>query len=264
MACYNLRESRPAALAPTPGRIPHTKADSMIPDPLDAVIFDMDGVVLDTERLYRTALCAACTEQGQAMPDRLYLTLIGIPKEAGAALLHAHFGGGLDLDRLEQACEAHFAALCPSGVPLRPGVERLLRYLRGAGIPRGIATSTARRTAEAQLRAAGVLDWFDVVVTRDDVVNGKPHPEPFLKAAAALGARPAQCLALEDSYNGIRSAAAAGMATVMVPDLLPPTAEMRRLCKEVAPDLATVHVWLAARPVSAAPGHAMRPATRNS
>lgn len=221
----------------------------MIPNPLEAVIFDMDGVLLDTEPLYRTAIYAACEDQGHAMADHVHLSLIGTPKELGDEKLIAHFGNGFDLDRYHATCMEHFARLCAPDVPLRPGSRELLAYLRRENIPRAVATSTARATARAQLAKAGILDLLDALVTRTDVAMGKPHPETFLKAAEALNARPSNCLALEDSHNGVRAAAAAGMATIMVPDLLLPTAEIEALCVGVHPSLADVLLLLeASRP----------------
>jgi HAD superfamily hydrolase (TIGR01509 family) len=218
----------------------------MIPRPLEAVIFDMDGVLLDTETLYRTAIFAACAYQGHEMVDHVHRSLIGAPKDLGDALLLAHFGDRFDVDLYHLVCEEHFRGLCQSGVPPRPGVRPLLACLRREGIPCGVATSTRRAPAEAQLRTAGILDEFDVLVTRTDVTQGKPHPETFLKAAETLKARPANCLALEDSHNGVRAAAAAGMATIMIPDLLLPTAEMEALCVAVLPGLADVQLRIEA------------------
>ncbi|MGO4740221.1 HAD family hydrolase [Bosea sp. 2KB_26] len=216
----------------------------MIPQPLDAVIFDMDGLLLDTEVLYRTAIFAACASQGQEMVDHVHLSLIGTPKDLGDAKLMAHFGEAFDLDLYHVTCASHFDGLCRSAVPLRPGALELLTYLKNEGVPRGIATSTARAKAETQLRTAGIFDLVDVLVTRSDVDKGKPHPETFLRAAKTLQAHPLNCLALEDSHNGVRAAAAAGMATIMIPDLLAPTAEVMTLCVGVLPSLIDVRLRL--------------------
>jgi HAD superfamily hydrolase (TIGR01509 family) len=107
-------------------------------------------------------------------------------------------------------------------------------------LPRAIATSSSRTTVERHLSAHALVDRFDAIVGHGDYATGKPAPDPFLRAAERLGADPARCLALEDSHNGVRSAAAAGMMTIMVPDLLEPTEEMRTLCLLVARDLHEV------------------------
>lgn len=109
----------------------------MIPTDLEAVIFDMDGVLLDTEALYRTAMFAACADQGDVMPDHVHLSLIGTPRDMGDVMLAAHFGDGFDLDFYHAACRTHFTGLCHTGVPLRPGVLPLL----------DCCTSTASRGA---------------------------------------------------------------------------------------------------------------------
>jgi len=214
----------------------------MIPKPLKAVVFDMDGLLLDTEALYRGAIFAACAAQGHQMVDHVHLSLIGAPKDLGDEKLTGYFGPTFDLDRYHLACEEHFDGLCATEVPVRPGVIDLLSVLRDAAIPMAVATSTARPKAEAQLKKAGIFQNFDVLVTRSDVARGKPHPETFLKAAARLGVDPSNCLALEDSHNGVRAAAAAGMSTIMVPDLLPPTPEIAGLCVGVLQSLDDVRI----------------------
>ncbi|MGH0001753.1 HAD family hydrolase [Pseudovibrio ascidiaceicola] len=201
----------------------------MFPVPLDAVIFDMDGLLLDTKRLYRSAIFGACEDLGHNMHDILHLSLIGSPKEIGDAKLKAHFGDEFAIDKYHEKCRDRFLALCAKNIPLRPGASEILDWLKEFNIPRAVATSTPRALALDHLDKAGIIDRVDAVVTRTDVEFGKPHPETFLKAAAAVGGRPSQCLALEDSHTGIRAATAAGMVTVMVPDLLKPTEEIRCL-----------------------------------
>jgi HAD superfamily hydrolase (TIGR01509 family) len=212
----------------------------MIPSPLEAVIFDMDGLLLDTETLYREASDRACRTLGIAMPDAVYLSLIGTPKEVGDALLCAHFGEGFEVAHYDRIFDDHWRDVSRNGIPLKTGAVNLLDLLSAQGVPYAVATSTARPTAEKHLRHVGVFDRLGALVTRTDVTRGKPHPETFLKAAEGLGARPAYCLALEDSFNGVRAASAAGMATVMIPDLLTPTDDIRMLCAGVLPSLAEV------------------------
>ncbi len=117
----------------------------------------------------------------------------------------------------------------------------MVNELGSRGVPTAVATSTPRGEAIEHLRRAGLADSFSAVVTRTDVTRGKPDPETFLRAASLLGVPPVRCLALEDSHNGVRAAHAAGMATIMVPDMAAPTDEITELCWRVCGSLEQVH-----------------------
>lgn len=208
----------------------HAGIIGAVPHPLDAVIFDMDGLLLDSERLYREGMRAACADRGLRMPDEMFLQMVGCSWPVSRGLLSDHFGGQFCTDTFRRDALAHYDRLDADGTPLRPGVAGILDHLREAGIPRAVATSTGTERARTKLERAGILHFFGTVVGSDDVRRQKPDPEPYLLAAERLGVRPAYCVALEDSHNGVRAAAAAGMATIMVPDLLPPTDETDRLC----------------------------------
>jgi|SRR5579871_2024039 len=217
----------------------------MIPSPLSAVIFDKDGLLLDTETVVRQAMFDACTDLGYTMGDGLFLSLIGGARENTDQRLLAHFGADFPLAVYRERCRVHFEHICREEVPVKPGARELLTFLRQRGIPAGVATSTNRARSEENLRRTGLIEFIDVLVTRDDVRFAKPHPECFLKAASLLGVAPAECLALEDSHHGIRAAHAAGMAAIMVPDMLQPTPEIEPLCAGIVDTLAAVQKLLA-------------------
>ena len=213
-----------------------------------AIVFDMDGLLFDTETLYQEAAAAAAAEGGHDINSGIIFRLIGLPWPQSRALLRDHFGESFPVDEFEAAWLAHFWRMADTHLPLKPGVVELLDALDALRLPRGIATSSSHRTVQHHLSAHDLADRFHAVIGAGDYTSGKPAPDPYLKAAERLGVAPSLCLALEDSHNGVRSASAAGMMTVMVPDLLEPTAEIRGLCTLVATDLHEVRrLVLAAR-----------------
>lgn len=208
-----------------------------LPRPPRAVIFDMDGLLFDTEALYRDALFAAARGLGRDMPEPLFHSLIGLPGDSSRRLLLDHYGEDFDVDRLWDASATHFHDIARGQEFLKAGVREVLELLDQLGIPRAIATSSRHEDVAFNLGRHGLEGRFHAVAARGDYSRGKPHPDPFLVAAGRLQVDPADCLALEDSHNGVRSAASAGMMTVMIPDLLAPNPEMDALCARIVNDL---------------------------
>jgi HAD superfamily hydrolase (TIGR01509 family) len=217
-----------------------------LPKQVDAVILDMDGTLHDTEWVYHLALKRAVTAVGFAVSDSFCHSLIGLPGRECDLILKEHLGPGFPFAECDGLFAEHREALLAEGIPLKPGALELLEFLARRGLPAAVATSATRHAADLHLGRSGLRARLPVVVTRDDVAHGKPHPDLFLRAAWAIGIAPGRCLAVEDSFNGIRAAHAAGMMPVMVPDLLTPTADIRTLCVEIVADLHAVQRLLSA------------------
>jgi HAD superfamily hydrolase (TIGR01509 family) len=211
-----------------------------------AIVFDMDGLLFDTEVMVRDAMAAASRRLGFDVPQTLFLSLIGLAGEPARAKFHAHFGDGFDVDAFWTEVDADFQRLLTGRRFLKPGVVELLDWLDAHRIPRAIATSSSHSHVQRNLAIHDLTGRFDTVVAHGDCELGKPNPAPFLEAARRLEVEPPDCLALEDSHNGVRAAAAAGMMTIMVPDLLHPTPEICEVCIAVADDLHHVRRLLIA------------------
>lgn len=205
-----------------------------------AVVFDMDGLLFDTETLYQQAIMAAASEGGHAMTPVLFRRMLGGVWQSNRALLLEHYGAAFPVDSFRTAWMRHFDLMAETRLALKPGAIELLDTLDELGLPRAIATSSSLQTVRHHLAVHDLAARFDAIVSHGDYLIGKPAADPFLKAAERLGVEPRRCLALEDSFNGIRSAHAAGMITAMVPDLLDPTDEIRALCSAVVDDLHAV------------------------
>jgi HAD superfamily hydrolase (TIGR01509 family) len=211
-----------------------------LPRPPAAVVFDMDGLLFDTETLYQEAILLAAAKGGHEVAPDFFSRTVGLPWAQCRALLLSHFGEAFPVDEFAAEWIRHFWVIAETRLDLKPGVLELLDTLDKFRIPRAIATSSSHRTVERHLTKHNLMERFDVIIGHGDYECGKPAPDPFLKAAERLGVAPSLCLALEDSHNGIRSASSAGMMTIMVPDLLEATGEIRALCAFVVPDLHEV------------------------
>jgi len=210
-----------------------------LPRKARAVVFDMDGLLFNTEALYRDAIMAAAAEGKHDIPLAFYLSTIGMSGEATRTAFNERCGTAFDFD-LFWTTASQFREITKLQLCMKQGLVELLDLLDNARLPRAIATSSRHEDVRHNLGLHGLLDRFETVIARGDYARGKPQPEPFLKAAERLGVRPESCIALEDSYHGVRAASAAGMMTIMVPDLLPPTSEMEELCVYIARDLHEV------------------------
>lgn len=194
-----------------------------------AVIFDMDGVLIDTEKHYNAAWCQAATEAGFPFTREHALLLRSCEAKEGEKLMQGIFGPSFDYYAIrERRRELVRERLAQYGLEKKPGVEETLRFLRAKGIKTAVATATALDITKSHLTTIGVCDLFDSIVSAKNVAHGKPEPDVYLYACEQIGERPQDCMAVEDSPNGILAAYRAGLRTVMVPDLTQPDEELAK------------------------------------
>lgn len=190
--------------------------------PFQAVIFDLDGTLVDTEQLCNETGVEACANMGHVVSLQFFENLAGIDDANRVLLIGKESGRAVDeagfLAEWDRLCTLRFA----QGIPVKPGAQELIDHVLALGLPMAICTSSRRAPAAEKISAAGFDAAIQAVVTVDDVPNAKPAPDPYLLAAERLGIRPEDCLAFEDSDVGTRSARLAGMKVVQIPDLHAP------------------------------------------
>jgi HAD superfamily hydrolase (TIGR01509 family) len=192
-----------------------------------AVIFDMDGLMLDTEPLAARAWDAAAAAVGAMFDPAMAQRMIGRNFHDCSAMLRIECPTDYPVDAILSRWHAAYDAIVErDGLAMKPGVFELLDWLDTRNIVRAVATSTRRDRAQAKLMRTALLPRFAALVGGDEIPHGKPAPDIYLEAARRLGASPRSCIVLEDSEPGVRGALAAGMVPIMVPDLLLPTAEL--------------------------------------
>jgi len=195
---------------------------------IKAVVFDMDGLMLDSEPQALRALKRAGERLGLTFTDEMLLGCIGLNAASSHAFLSETLGREISQGELSSAFRLEYdKELAPGGIPHKAGLVDLLEFVKGAGLRRAVATSTATAMAERKLSDASVLHYFEFVVGGDAVRRGKPAPDPYLQAASRLGLSAQACLALEDSDPGALSALGAGMTVIVVPDIKMPSEPVR-------------------------------------
>ncbi len=202
-----------------------------------AVVFDLDGTLIDSESLVKEAFQTVSGRFGAEMSDAHFRSLVGLHRDANDAQMRILYGDAFPLAEFHEAARTHIGGRV---APLKPGAAELMDALDTLGVPYGLATSSRPPWVERHFTAYRLANRFNAVVTRDDVMNGKPDPEPYLKAASILRVAPMDVLALEDSYAGVNAAHTAGCMTIMTPDLLPATDEMHEKATYIAETLHDV------------------------
>ena len=209
-----------------------------------AVLFDMDGVIFDSERAQRAIWLEIAEREGLRDMEEVYARCIGVTMEATGGILRDAYGEAFPWqDFRRRTTEGYRSRYAGGKLPVKDGARELLQKLREKGIPLALASSTQGELVRAWLSEAGLLDCFDAVITGDMVTHSKPDPEIFLTACEALHVKPENAYVIEDSYNGVRAAHAGGMHALMVPDLLAPDAEMEEKAERIFPSLQEVGAW---------------------
>lgn len=212
---------------------------------MKAVIFDMDGVIFDSERLVLEGWLELGKKYGIPDIDKVFPKCIGSNAVASKQIFLDYYGEDFPYDTYKQETSADYHAKYDGGrLPMKRGIKELLQFLKENGYHIGLASSTRYEVVRQQLEDAGILPYFETLTCGDMVKKSKPEPDIFLKAAETLGVHPQDCIVIEDSYNGIRAASRACMFPIMVPDMIAPDEEMEQLAKAIFSDLYVVRDFL--------------------
>ena len=212
---------------------------------MKAVIFDMDGVIFDSEALVVKMWKKVAEKYGIPDIEETCRICLGINAAVTKEIFLERYGQEFPYDRYKKEMSDLFHASAAEGkLPQKPGIRELLEYLRENHIKTAVASSTRRELVTKELQDGGLLSYFDEVVCGDMVKRSKPEPDIYLEACRRIQERPEDCYAIEDSYNGIRAAQRAGMRPIMVPDLAEPTEEMEELAECILPSLYEVKNYI--------------------
>lgn len=206
-------------------------------------IFDMDGVLFDTERVYQETWHEIAAERQVELDGGFLKAITGTNGETMRRVVKEFYHTD-DASEVIGQCMKRVREKLTVRVPMKKGVLEILQYFQAEGLRIAIASSSSREQILSNLRLTGISEYFDEIVSGAEVAHGKPAPDIFLKAAEKIGLAPGECFVFEDSENGVKAGHAAGCVTVMVPDLIEPSPELRNYCSGICPDLEQVVSWL--------------------
>lgn len=213
-----------------------------------AVIFDMDGIIFDSERLILDCWEEVCGKHQFTDIREALIKCIGTNKVKTDEIMTQYFGNASDYGKYaKEASRLFHTYAAGNGLPMKKGARELLQYLKDERVPIGLASSTRLAVVEEELKEAGLYDYFQVVMGGDQLKRSKPEPDIYLMTCEKMGIEPERVYAIEDSHNGIRAAYRAGMMPVMVPDILPATEEMQEMSVAVYDDLLQVKEYFRER-----------------
>lgn len=211
----------------------------------EAVIFDMDGVIFDSETLVFRCWSEVAKKYNIKDVEKVCTECLGVNAVETKEKFLSHYGKEFPYDEYKrEMAELFHSVAADGGLELKPGVVELLTFLKEHNYKIALASSTRRAVVEAELTAAGIIGYFNEIICGDMVRRSKPEPDIYLTAVEKINVCPDKCYAIEDSYNGIRSAYRAGMDVIMVPDMLPPIKEMEETCCNIFHSLFEVIVLL--------------------
>ncbi|GAL22776.1 HAD family hydrolase [Vibrio maritimus] len=187
-----------------------------------ALLFDMDGLIFDTETVYKASWQYAATTMGYDLTDEFYQGFIGVQDPDCERMLVEHFGSGFDLNHYKTIRDAHYHEARQAGIAFKEGFHELFAEAKAQKLTIALVTSSHLPETKLNFGATDYLNQFDLIITAEDVDNGKPQPDCYIMAYDKLGLEAQDCLVLEDSNNGMRSGKAAGCYAAMIPDIMPP------------------------------------------
>lgn len=208
---------------------------------IKAVIFDLDGTLIDTEKIYRQLWPRSIADMGYELTDEMYLSLRSLGRPFAPERFKQWYGAEFDYDEARRIRKVYFDSyIAEYGIERKPGVEELISYLHNKGIVTAIATATDPIRAKEYMDITGLSGLISKVISATMVPEGKPSPDIYQYACKELGFNPDECIAVEDAPNGIRSAYSAGLGVIMVPDLTQPDEVIQRMLSACVPSLTDI------------------------